>query len=73
MVKLHQLQDFVKSNQLSLNECAIIADGDNDLKTFQAPGNGIVVGSSKAELIEESRYSVNTLSEAIAALLLLDK
>lgn len=51
-VKLDHLKQFCKENDLSINECIVVGDGDNDIALFEATKRGIFV---------ETKYSSEQL------------
>jgi phosphoserine phosphatase len=47
--KLAQLQEICQEVGISVQECAAVGDGDNDLELFQATNHGITFKGSKLE------------------------
>lgn len=67
-VKLKQFKEFCQSNNLQMDECAAVGDGDNDIELFRATGKGILVEGEKVadELRKASWKTVDNLIEVKA-------
>ena len=47
-IKLVQLQRFCRQYDLSMKECIVVGDGDNDVDIFKATGRGIYIEADKS-------------------------
>lgn len=64
-LKLQQLQGYVAEQGISLDECLVVADGDNDVETFRATRKGIAVGSAHPALLKVAWKQADTLSDVV--------
>lgn len=62
-VKLRQLNDFTAESHISINDCIVIGDGDNDMAMFTVTGNGIAVGDADESLVSVAWKHVENLHE----------
>lgn len=62
-VKLRQLNDFTAESHISINDCIVIGDGDNDVAMFTATDNGIAVGDADESLASMAWKHVENLHE----------
>jgi HAD superfamily phosphoserine phosphatase-like hydrolase len=62
-VKLRQLEEFADKSRISVDECLVVGDGDNDLAMFEATGNGVAVGDANTPLMKAAWKHVGTLAE----------
>ena len=47
-IKLVQLQRFCRQYDLSMKECIVVGDGDNDVDIFKATGRGVYIEADKS-------------------------
>ena len=64
--KLKHLKEFADKMQISIQDCVVIGDGDNDIEIFKATGQGISVASDNTALNKVAWRQVQTLTEIIA-------
>jgi len=66
--KLQHLHEFAQQIGVSVEDCVVVGDGDNDLETFRQTKHGIAVDSKSQNLLAASWKQVQNLSEIIPIL-----